>query len=53
MLDKKLKIDMNFKRLYIPLSKKEYLQLESDILKNGCTVPITIWNDIIVDGHDR
>ena len=53
MLDKKLKIDMNFKRLYIPLSKKEYLQLESDILKNGCTVPITIWNNIIVDGHDR
>lgn len=53
MADKKLKVDIVFKRLTGPLSKKEYLQFETDILKNGCTEPIVTWNNIIVDGHDR
>lgn len=53
MLNKNLEIDVEFKRLYLPLNKKEYSQLEFDILKNGCTVPVTVWNNIVVDGYDR
>lgn len=53
MADKKLKVNIGFKRLIGPLSKKEYLQLETDILKNGCTEPVVTWNNIIIDGHNR
>lgn len=48
-----LKIDMQFKNLICPLSKKEYLQLEENILSDGCRDPIITWNGIIVDGHNR
>lgn len=53
MADKKLKVDTGFKRLIGPLSKKEYLQLETDILKSGSAETIVTWNSIIIDGYDR
>ena len=48
-----LKIDMQFKNLIRPLLRKEYLQLEENILADGCRDPIITWNEYIVDGHNR
>lgn len=49
----KLKIDPEFKGLIKGLQTKEYLQLESNILMDGCREAIITWNGIIVDGHNR
>lgn len=48
-----LKIAPEFKDLIRPLRRKEYLQLEENILDEGCRDPIIIWNDYIIDGHNR
>ena len=50
---KKLKIDEGFKNLIRPLYQQEYLQLEANILADGCRNPITVWNGVIIDGHNR
>jgi len=50
---KELKIDEEFKNLIRPLFKQEYLQLEANLLADGCRNPITVWNGVIVDGHNR
>ncbi len=46
-------IDPEFESLVPPLSKEEYAQLEANILRDGCRDPITIWDNIILDGHNR
>ena len=46
-------IDPQFKNLIRPLKRKEYAQLEANILADGCREPITVWKGIIVDGHNR
>lgn len=48
-----LKIEPKFKNLIRPLQRKEYLQLEQNLLSDGCRDPIIIWNGVIVDGHNR
>lgn len=48
-----LKIAPEFKRLIRPISRKEYHQLEESLVESGCVNPIFIWNNIIVDGHNR
>ncbi len=53
MKAKTLKVDQQFKNLIPPLSKSEYLQLEENLIVDGCRDPITVWKDIIVDGHNR
>lgn len=50
---KPLIIDPEFKTLLAPLTDKEYEQLEENIKQEGCLEPLTIWNDIIIDGHKR
>lgn len=50
---KELIIDEGFKNLIRPLYRQEYLQLEQNILDVGCYTPITTWNGVIVDGHNR
>lgn len=49
----KLTIDPEFKALIPKLRKNEYLQLESNIMMDGCREAIITWNGIIVDGHNR
>lgn len=49
----KLKIDPEFKALIPKLKKAELLQLESNLMTDGCREPIITWNGIIVDGHNR
>lgn len=56
MIEKKehqLKIDKAFKNLIRPLQRKEFLQLEGDILENGCREPIVVYDGFIIDGHNR
>lgn len=48
-----LKIDSGFKRLIPPLSAKELERLEQNIVRDGCREPICIWNNTILDGHNR
>jgi hypothetical protein len=48
-----LRIDDEFKRLVPPLSGKEYSELETSLLKDGCRDPIVIWEGTILDGHNR
>jgi N6-adenosine-specific RNA methylase IME4 len=48
-----LKIDPEFKALLAPLSAEQYAGLEEDILDKGCLDTIKIWNDTIIDGHNR
>ncbi|KXL52944.1 hypothetical protein CLNEO_14860 [Anaerotignum neopropionicum] len=48
-----LKIDKDFKNLICPLENKEYLQLEANLLADGCGDPIITWNGFIIDGHNR
>ena len=48
-----IKIDEEFKNLIRPLRQKEYLQLEENIRNDGCLEPIVLWNNTIIDGHNR
>ena len=48
-----LKIDPELKELIRPLTKKEFSQLEDNLLTDGCIDPIITWNGFIIDGHNR
>lgn len=48
-----LKIKKEFKNLIRPLHRQEFLQLEENILRDGCLNPIISWKGYIVDGHNR
>ena len=50
---KELMIDEELKNLLPPLNSEEYNLLEENIINNGCLNPILIWNNYIVDGHNR
>jgi len=52
-MSKPLKIKKEFKNLIRPLHRQEFLQLEENILRDGCLHPIITWNGYIVDGHNR
>lgn len=49
----RLEVDAEFKRLIRPLRKEEYRILENSIRKDGCRDPIIVWNNTIIDGHNR
>ncbi len=48
-----LQICREFKSLIRPHPQKEYIELETSILNNGCQDPIKVWRGLIVDGHCR
>lgn len=48
-----LKIDKAFKNLIRPLQRKDYLQLEAELLQDGCREPIVVYDGFIIDGHNR
>lgn len=52
-MNKPLKIKKEFKNLIRPLHRQEFLQLEENILRDGCLNPIITWKGFIVDGHNR
>lgn len=53
MMIYKLKIDNGFKRLIPPLSPEEFHQLEENLIKDGCREPLCVWDNTILDGHNR
>lgn len=46
-------IDPELQSLIPPLSSDEKIGLESDIKKHGCKDSLVLWNDTIIDGHNR
>ena len=49
-----LRINERFKDACPSLSEDEFERLESLIVKDGVIFnPILIWNDVIIDGHNR
>lgn len=48
-----LLIDPEFKNWIMPLRDDEFDGLEENIIQYGCTNPLDVWNNIIVDGHNR
>ena len=46
-------IDHEFRGMIPPLREEEYKNLEESIRTEGCRDPIVLWNNIIVDGHNR
>ncbi len=49
-----LKIDPEFESRIPPLTEEEFKQLEENILAEGSVLmPLIVWNDTIVDGHNR
>lgn len=48
-----LKINKEFQNLIPTLTKEEYQTLEENIIKEGCRDSLVIWNDTIIDGHNR
>ncbi|MDR2438607.1 MAG: hypothetical protein LBE12_04440 [Planctomycetaceae bacterium] len=50
---KELTIIDELKNLLPPLTDAEFTGFEESILKDGCLSPLVVWNDILVDGHNR
>ena len=48
-----INIDPEFKSLIPPLSTEEYALLEANLIADGCRDPLVLWNNTIVDGHNR
>ena len=48
-----LTINQEFKKLIPPLTFDEFKTLEANILNEGIRDPLTIWGDVLLDGHNR
>lgn len=48
-----IKVRQDFKSLIPPLTSEEYEGLEQSIIKEGCRDAVVLWQDIIIDGHNR
>lgn len=48
-----IKIDPEFQALIPPLQPEELQLLEEQILRDGVTTPLNVWNGILIDGHNR
>ena len=50
---RKITIDEEFRSLLPPLSKEAYASLEENLMQNGCRDSLVLWNDTLIDGHNR
>jgi len=48
-----MKIDQEFKSLIPLLQLDEYNLLEESIKNEGCRDPLLVWQDVLIDGHNR
>ena len=48
-----IEIDPEFSALIPPLSNDERMQLAVNIRRDGCREPLVLWNNILLDGHNR
>ena len=52
-LSREPQIDKEFSSLIPPLTPEEFSGLEQSIIAEGCRDAIILWNNIIIDGHNR
>lgn len=50
---KDVTINPKFESLIPKLSDDEFEQLEENILRDGITEPLAVWNGTLIDGHNR
>ena len=50
---KAIVIDQQFQSLMPPLSPEDKNQLEENLKQDGCSEPISVWGNILLDGHNR
>ena len=48
-----LKIDPELEHLFPPLAEETLHGLTKSIINDGCIEPIVVWNETIIDGHNR
>ena len=48
-----LNTNKEFKSLIPPLTAEEYSQLQENLINDGIREPISVWNNTIIDGHNR
>jgi N6-adenosine-specific RNA methylase IME4 len=48
-----IQIDNEFRDLLPPLSEEERAILEASLIADGCRDSLVLWNDILIDGHNR
>jgi len=48
-----LMIKEDYRQIVTPLTAEERAQLEENILRDGVREPIVVWNNVIIDGHNR
>ncbi len=46
-------IDKEFQKIIPQLTTEEFTQLKENILKEGCRDALIVWNDVLIDGHNR
>ena len=53
MQNTKLAINEELRTLIPPLAEDERRLLEENIIRDGCREPLTVWQDTLLDGHNR
>ena len=48
-----IQIDKEFEALIPRLTDEEFSQLEKNVIEDGCRDALVLWEDILVDGHNR
>ncbi len=48
-----IQIDKEFESLIPRLTDEEFSQLEKNVIEDGCRDALVLWEDILVDGHNR
>lgn len=48
-----IEVNQAFKSLIPPLSADERAQLEANLIAEGCRDALVVWNNVLLDGHNR
>ena len=48
-----MEIDNEFRGLIPPLTAEEYAGLEKSLIEEGCRDALIVWDDTLIDGHNR
>lgn len=48
-----ISIEPEFRDFIPPLAAEEYAQLEQNLLRDGCRDPLSMWHEVLLDGHNR
>lgn len=48
-----ISIEPEFRDMIPPLAVEEYAQLEQNLLRDGCRDPLSMWHEVLLDGHNR